>query len=190
MKTAFIPVLGAVLLFAVAGSRAQAESWTTTDGQVYNDVKVVQAEPDAVTILHQDGGALVPLAKLSPDLQKRFNYDPEKAHAAAEERTKMEAESLQALREEKEWVQQRATQQAQSETAATDSERESSTATSASTTHHSVNDLATSIHSLRRDLSDPDYHTMGHFWYTSHSLSADSSDTNHHSISEIADSGL
>ncbi len=47
---------------------AFAEDWTTTDGIKYQNVKVVRVEDDAVTIIYKDGGALVPLFKLPPDL--------------------------------------------------------------------------------------------------------------------------
>jgi beta-glucanase (GH16 family) len=65
---------------------AHAETWTTTDGKTYQDVKVIKTEDDAVTILDADGGALVPLGTLSPELQQRFHYDPEKAKIAAAHR--------------------------------------------------------------------------------------------------------
>ena len=39
-----------------------------------------------MTILDQDGGALVPLATLPANLQKQFHYDAAKAQAAADKR--------------------------------------------------------------------------------------------------------
>jgi hypothetical protein len=51
-------------------------TWTTTDGHVYKNVKVVKVDPQTVTILHENGGTNVPISTLSPDLQKQFNYDP------------------------------------------------------------------------------------------------------------------
>jgi hypothetical protein len=82
-----------------------AEDWTTTDGKTYKDVMVVKIEADAVTIIDNDGGALVPLATLSPELQKRFNYDPVKAKAAADARAQAEVDDAQALQAEKAAVQ-------------------------------------------------------------------------------------
>jgi len=67
---------------------AQAEDWTTLSGKNYRDVMVVKVEPDAVTILSDDGGARVPLTDLPAALQTRFNFDPAKAQAAAEIRQK------------------------------------------------------------------------------------------------------
>ncbi len=77
-----------------------AEDWTTIDGKVYSNVKVLKAEPDAVTIIYRDGGALIPLANLPADLQQRFHYDPVAAKAAMETRAKGDAASAQALQAE------------------------------------------------------------------------------------------
>jgi len=86
---------------ALTNASLRAEDWTTTDGKVYQGVTVVKTEPDAVTIIFKDGGALVPLAKLPADLQKRFNYDPAKAQAAANARAKAESDNAQVLLAEK-----------------------------------------------------------------------------------------
>ena len=75
-----------ILAFAVPLLPVFGEDWTTTDGKTYQGVKVVKIEADCVTILDSDGGARIELAKLPPDLQKRFNYDPDKAKAAAQKR--------------------------------------------------------------------------------------------------------
>jgi len=53
-----------------------------------------------VTILHKNGGALVFLNKLPPALQQRFDYDPVKAKAAAEARSKADAANAIALQAE------------------------------------------------------------------------------------------
>ena len=81
--------------------RVHATDWVTTDGKTYHNVVVVKVEDDAVTILHQNGGALVSLDKLPPELQKKFHYDPEKAKIAAQARAKREAEDALALQKEK-----------------------------------------------------------------------------------------
>ena len=79
---------------------AHLETWTTNDGTVYEDVKVIRVEDDAVTILTKDGGALVPIFKLPPNLQKRFSYDPVKAKLAADVRAKADAENAKQLQAE------------------------------------------------------------------------------------------
>jgi hypothetical protein len=78
----------------------RAEDWTTTDGTKYQNVRVIRVEDDAVTIIYKDGGALVFLYKLPPDLQEKFNYDPVKAKAAMEARAKADADSAKELQAE------------------------------------------------------------------------------------------
>jgi hypothetical protein len=73
--TLFLFLLGLLLL------PLRAEDWTTTDGKTYHNVQVLSSNAAYVTILHEDGGGRIPLSTLSPDLQKRFNYDPAKAAA-------------------------------------------------------------------------------------------------------------
>ena len=101
MKTAFTFALYAVAFsWAISALSLRADDWKTTDGKTYQAVIVVKAEPDAVTITHKDGGALVPLATLPPDLQKKFNYDPAKAKVAAAARAQADAKNLAALQAE------------------------------------------------------------------------------------------
>jgi hypothetical protein len=101
MKTNHSPaVFVAWVLLALFVASLRAEDWKTTDGKVYQNVTVAKTEPDAVTILYRDGGALVPLANLPADLQKRFNYDPAKAKLTADARAKEDAENARALQVE------------------------------------------------------------------------------------------
>ena len=89
-----------ILALALGSSIGRAEDWTTTDGTKYQDVHVVRVEDDAVTIIYKDGGALVYLYKLPPDLQQKFNYDPVKAKAAMELRAKSDSASAKELQAE------------------------------------------------------------------------------------------
>ena len=89
-----------VIALAVFSSIACAEDWTTTDGIRYQDVRVIRVEDDAITIIYKDGGALIPLLKLPPALQKKFDYDPVKAKVAAEIRAKADAENAKQLQAE------------------------------------------------------------------------------------------
>jgi len=89
-----------IILLGTLPLYAAGESWTTTDGKTYQEVKVVRVEDDAVTILCKDGGALVPIAKLPPPLQKRFSYDPAKAKVAAAARADQEAQNAKQLQAE------------------------------------------------------------------------------------------
>jgi hypothetical protein len=100
-----------ILLLVIAGMFASAttifaEDWTTTDGKKYISVTVIKVEADSVTILDSDGGARVPLATLPPDLQKKFNYDPQKAADAAKARDQELIASQQALHAEARKAQQ------------------------------------------------------------------------------------
>jgi hypothetical protein len=90
-------LLAACLLFTNTGF---ADDWKTTDGKIYQNVHVVKVEADCVTILDSDGGARIDLAKLQPDLQKRFGYDPEKAKAAADRRAEEDRANAIALQAE------------------------------------------------------------------------------------------
>ena len=89
-----------LMMLWVSSLIVYAEDWKTTDGTVYKNVTVLKVEADAVTILDDDGGGLVPLSKLPPELQKKFDYDPVKAKAAAEARAKDEQANAAALASE------------------------------------------------------------------------------------------
>ncbi len=103
LKSAMLGSVKSILIatiLLVCSSNLWAEDWTTSDGINYKDVKVVRVEDDAITILYKDGGALVPIFKLSPELQERFDYDPVKAKAAAEARAKADADNAKELQAE------------------------------------------------------------------------------------------
>ena len=89
-----------ILIASLIAIPAFAETWTTTDGKTYLDVKVIRVEDDAITVLCKDGGSLIPIFKLSPALQKRFSYDPAKAKIAAEVRAKQDSENAKQLQKE------------------------------------------------------------------------------------------
>ena len=57
-------------------------------------------EDDAITILYKDGGALIPIMKLPPKLQQKFDYDPVKAKIAADARAKEDVENAKKLQAE------------------------------------------------------------------------------------------
>lgn len=76
-------------------------TWTMSDGTVYHDVKIVKIYADCVVILHADGGGRIPLASLSTDMQKFFNYDPEAAAQAASAYKQEEELSKQEIAREK-----------------------------------------------------------------------------------------
>ena len=201
MKTnrSFALALAAMVFFATC---LQAEDWTTTDGKVYQDVKVVKTEPDAVTILHSTGGALVPLINLSPELQKRFNYDPATAEAAAVARVLADAESYKALLAEISLAreQRQAAAQAQdssasasdpgptSNGASSDGDRTSLSSGATGPTHHSTSDLVDLNLRLWDDHWDPTHHSMGNLVNSTGGLTSGSTVPNHHSTDDLLNS--
>jgi len=204
MKTLLSFALGlAGFLLASSTTILHAEDWTTTDGKVYQGVAVVKAEPDAVTIVHHDGGALVPLSKLSPDLQKRFNYDPAKAKVAAEARAQAAAENAKKLQAEMNQAQL----QKQAAIVAADPRVRNGTitlasmaaddttapsASSASTptgptdpSHHTTDQLVDISKRLRDDHPDDSHHSITFLTLVAHDLGPDFSDPAHHSTSDL-----
>jgi hypothetical protein len=82
----------AAILTTISSTFSHGEDWICTDGAVYRDVTVTQVEDDAVTIRFARGAALIPLVKLPPTLQAKFNYDPIKGEAGRNLRSKRENE--------------------------------------------------------------------------------------------------
>ena len=58
-----------------------AEDLRTTDGTVYHRLKEVKAEPDGLVFVYDKGMAKVDFERLSPEMQRRFGYDKQKAAA-------------------------------------------------------------------------------------------------------------
>jgi (2Fe-2S) ferredoxin len=87
----------------------------TLDGVTYSNVTFETVTPYAVSIRHEHGIASVPLEKLSPELQKRFGYDANKAaqyHTAELQAQQAEAERLRRIKEQQD-ADVRASQHAQ-----------------------------------------------------------------------------
>jgi len=191
-STRIFPILLAAILLIAFAPSIQAEDWKTIDGKVYQNVTVLHCDPDAVTILHKDGGALIPLEMLPDEIQKRFHYDPEKAKAAADERMQQEIDDARALRAEREQLAnlQKAETDEAAANASAKEESDAASSTASTSDHHSMDELTDSANSLWRDLTDPDYYTMAHLAMEASELRPDPTDPNHHSMSEIADSGL
>lgn len=86
----------AVIVAGLCCVTARAEDWTV-DGKDYHNVVVGQVEADRVHISYDGGVGTVALVDLSPELQKRFNYDPQKAKASADARAQVSAEAQQEI---------------------------------------------------------------------------------------------
>jgi len=63
-------------------STLRGEDWTVS-GKDYHNVIVGQVEANKVHITYDGGLGTIAFADLQPELQKRFNYDPEKAKKMA-----------------------------------------------------------------------------------------------------------
>jgi hypothetical protein len=190
-----LALLLAAALLASFTTSLWAEDWKTTDGKVYQNVTVIDSKPDAVTILHQDGGALVPLANLPPDIQKRFNYDPAKAKAAADARARNDAANALALQTEMDQTSQmrQPAPDAQDSGApetdssqANDEEAPSTTPASSKTTRYSIDAIASSMHSLKSDSSDSNHHSISDLAASIHSLRRDLSEPDYHTMAHLA----
>ena len=64
----------------------RADDITLNDGTVYKDARVISHSVTSATIETQTGGAIVPMEKLPPDLQKKYGFDPAAAKEASKER--------------------------------------------------------------------------------------------------------
>jgi len=154
---AFRFFLMAAPLLVMPALLLQAEDWKTTDGKVYQGVTVIKSDPDAVTILYRDGGALVPLAQLPPDLQKRFNYDPDQARKAAAARAQSDAKSAAALQAEVILAKKlKADEKAAEKANAAKPKPVQVAATGTDPTHHAEADL------MHDDRNDPNHHDAGY----------------------------
>ena len=60
----------------------------TVDGKIYEQVTITKTDAERVYFLSKDGGGSVLLSNLTPEYQKKFGYDPNKAAAAAKAREK------------------------------------------------------------------------------------------------------
>ena len=78
---ALVGIYGCIPALAQSDQSYQETTNLTVDGIVYSNVTFRTVTPTTVSIYHQTGVATIPLEKLSPELQKRFGYTPEKAAA-------------------------------------------------------------------------------------------------------------
>jgi hypothetical protein len=195
MKSKCTLILLAAAWLACPATSLWAEDWKTTDGKVYQDVEVIRSQPDAVTILHKEGGALVPLDKLPPDLQKRFNYDPVTAKAAADARVKDDAENAKALQAEMDQASemrqpgaepQDGSAAATSPSPADDAVDLSTTPASGDARHHSLAELDSYVHTLKVDSSDTTHHSIDELSATADTLRRDLYDPTYHTMAHLS----
>jgi len=68
------------------------KDWTV-NGRDYHNVNVTQVETDRVHITYDGGLGTVMLSDLTPELQKRFNYDPVAAKETTQERAQQASQA-------------------------------------------------------------------------------------------------
>jgi hypothetical protein len=177
-------------IFLLSAISLQAEDWKTIDGKIYLQIKVIKVEADAVTIFYRDGGARIPLIMLPEDLQKKFNYQPALAKAAADARDEADFENARALRAEQQQLEARKLLVLNAEKAAAESTKTTGIVISAPVdhSHHAISDLVDPYQSLSGNgASDNHYSINGLVNRSSHS--APSADDNHYSRDGIYGSG-
>ena len=79
-----------------------AEDVTNTAGVIYSNATVFKVEPDGITYKHSNGWVKLNFEDLQPDIQTKFNYDPEAAaiyQNKKEEAQKKAQEENDALRD-------------------------------------------------------------------------------------------
>jgi hypothetical protein len=64
---------------ALSASLALADDLKTSKGQEYKHAKVSRVEPDGVVIKFSGGIVKIPFTDLSPEIQKKYGYDPKAA---------------------------------------------------------------------------------------------------------------
>jgi hypothetical protein len=74
-----VRILFISLFAATLGFADDTNLSLTVDGITYHNVRFVHPTPATVTIYHSTGVATIPLARLPPELQKQFGYDPQAA---------------------------------------------------------------------------------------------------------------
>jgi hypothetical protein len=72
-----------LIAFLLLTTFLHSEDWTI-NSKTYLNVKVTKVEPDQVHILFDGGIGAIKMVDMPSDLQKRFNYDPTAAKAAAD----------------------------------------------------------------------------------------------------------
>ncbi len=75
-----------------------AEDLHSSDGTVYHNIKEVKAEPDGLVFVYDKGMAKVDFERLSPELQRRFGYDQQKAAAYRSQQVATVQENQQIVR--------------------------------------------------------------------------------------------
>ena len=96
------------VLAALSTSLALADDFKTTDGKEYKNAKVSRVEPDGIVITFSGGTIKIPFTKLSEELQRKYNYDPEAAKSFAEHTEQIKRDQNEGAAQELEDARKRA----------------------------------------------------------------------------------
>jgi hypothetical protein len=80
-----------VLSILCLASVALADDFRTTNGSEYKNAQVSRVEPDGVVITFSGGIVKIPFNELSPEIQKKYGYDPQAAATYSAEQTERQA---------------------------------------------------------------------------------------------------
>jgi len=97
------------ILTALFASLALADDFKTTDGKEYKNAKVSRVEPDGIVITFSGGIVKIPFTKLSEELQRKYNYNPQAAKSFAEETDHIKHDQNEGAAQELEDARKRAT---------------------------------------------------------------------------------
>ncbi len=183
-------------LLGVSFAAARATDWKTSDGKTYEDVKLIHLDEDSVTILDKEGGARIPLAKLTPDLQKRFGYDPELAKAAADARAKaaaLDAKALQAEMDEASQLHQAGKEPAVAAATSEDptgpvsakAPQENTAPAPGSGTHHFMDEIAASAAGNAAGAVDASHHSIDEATQSAGAMRRDLGDPTYHTMAHL-----
>jgi len=85
----FLTPRGATLAFLTVfvASITLADDFKTIEGKEYKDASVTRVEPDGIVVKSKSGISKLYFVELPPDVQRRFNYNPQQARAYSTEQT-------------------------------------------------------------------------------------------------------
>jgi len=69
------------ILATLSAALALADDFKTIQGKEYKDAKVTRVEPDGIVVKNKSGISKVYFVELPEDVQRRFNYGPQRATA-------------------------------------------------------------------------------------------------------------
>src|SRR5437867_9079287 len=83
-----IPPFSKVFILIVCfASVALADDFKTINGKEYKNAKVSRVELDGIVITFSGGIVKIPFNELSPEIQKKYGYDPQAAATYSAEQT-------------------------------------------------------------------------------------------------------